>query len=351
MAALKFKPILSGAAVGALVAVLAGCATPPPPPAPPAPLPPAPAPADLTLSPAIIQSAAAYQAFIARSTAIKPDFANGDDVEHRLQTGESFDPAIMTRGEIAFAAVVALQEPTFVAEIRNYSMNESARAELARTIAADPNYATGFRGANAAAGLIIAAMTTQGQGLQDEGEAVRLSAYGVQRQEWSKVFVPDLAGRLSLAKTTSANVPTASTEDAERERQAAIGYAPLLLPVHAPAASPPYPPAVVRGLAIAALALLGHAGEADAAITEPMFADPPDQTCLNMAKLNLYQCLAVAKPYYEDIFCLGQHAMKDTGQCLRMAAGAPPPAVEFIPPTQSAKTPVKPVKKRRKKGD
>ena len=35
-----------------------------------------------------------------------------------------------------------------------------------------------------------------------------------------------------------------------------------------------------------------------------------------MAKLNLYQCLASAGPHYEDIYCLGQHAMIDPGQCV-----------------------------------
>ena len=49
--------------------------------------------------------------------------------------------------------------------------------------------------------------------------------------------------------------------------------------------------------------------------------------------LNLYQCLAVSKPHYEDIFCLGQHVMLDTGQCVMIAAGAPPPA--YTPVAQS----------------
>jgi hypothetical protein len=351
MTATPSKRLWAGLAAGALIAAVAGCATPPPPPPPAAPAPSAPAPANLSLAPSIIRSAAAYERFIARSTAIRPDFANGDDVEQRLQAGESFDPAIMTRGEIAYAAVVALQEPTFVAELRNFSTDEAMRARLTGSIAADPNYVMGFRGAPAAAGLVIAALTAQGQALQDEGEQVRLSAYSVQREAWSKVFVPDLEGRLTLAKTVSLNAPTASGDDFEHERQVATGYAPMLAPAHTAPVSQP-PPAIVRGVAIAALALLGSAGEDRVAITEPLFADPPDQTCLNMAKLNLYQCLAVAKPYYEDIFCLGQHAMKETGQCLRMAAGAQPPAVEPIPPTQSTQvaTKGKGVKKKHKVG-
>jgi hypothetical protein len=45
--------------------------------------------------------------------------------------------------------------------------------------------------------------------------------------------------------------------------------------------------------------------------------------CLKMAKLNLYQCLASAGPHYEDIYCLGQHAMIDPGQCVIEATRAP----------------------------
>jgi hypothetical protein len=41
-----------------------------------------------------------------------------------------------------------------------------------------------------------------------------------------------------------------------------------------------------------------------------------------MAKLNLFQCLSVAGPEYEDVFCLGQHAVLDTGQCVAGAAGS-----------------------------
>jgi hypothetical protein len=48
--------------------------------------------------------------------------------------------------------------------------------------------------------------------------------------------------------------------------------------------------------------------------------------------LTLYQCRAVAKPHYEDVFCLGQHIMMDTGQCLMKGSGAPMPiAVSTTP--------------------
>jgi hypothetical protein len=45
-----------------------------------------------------------------------------------------------------------------------------------------------------------------------------------------------------------------------------------------------------------------------------------------MSKLNLYQCLSVAKPHYEDIFCMGQHVLLDTSQCVQKSAASPIPA-------------------------
>ena len=55
-------------------------------------------------------------------------------------------------------------------------------------------------------------------------------------------------------------------------------------------------------------------------------SEPRAGQCLRLAKLNLYQCLASAGPHYEDIYCLGQHAMIDPGQCVVDATKAPEPS-------------------------
>ena len=69
------------------------------------------------------------------------------------------------------------------------------------------------------------------------------------------------------------------------------------------------------GVALAALSARGEAGRGKA-----LMSDPRSAACLRIAKLNLYQCLASAGPHYEDIYCLGQHAMIDPGQCVVDAA-------------------------------
>jgi len=93
---------------------------------------------------------------------------------------------------------------------------------------------------------------------------------------------------------------------------------------------------VVRGLAIAALAALGQAGDANVDQVMGLMSEPNTGMCMNMSKLNLYQCLAVARPHYEDVFCLGQHAMMDTGRCL-IKSRRPARAYEarFIPDASS----------------
>jgi hypothetical protein len=87
---------------------------------------------------------------------------------------------------------------------------------------------------------------------------------------------------------------------------------------------------VSRGLAVASLAALGEAGESNDGTTQLMMAESSMNNCLNLSKLNPYQSLAVTKPNYEDIFCLGQHILMDTGQCLIKASGAAMP-VEPLP--------------------
>jgi hypothetical protein len=69
----------------------------------------------------------------------------------------------------------------------------------------------------------------------------------------------------------------------------------------------------------------------------------------------LYQCLAAAKPHYEDVFCLGQHVLIDTGQCTLKSAGAPmpiEPAKPVVVATKapSPKAPAKPAAKPKAKG-
>jgi len=329
---------------------LASCSEPAPPP-PPAPLAPPPTPAAFELSPRVINNAAAYEDYMARAALVNPDFKTGSDVAQALKLGASDDPQALLRGEIAYAAIAALQDPNFVASVRNYSENDVGRRQLAGLIEQDPRYVLGIAGSNTAAGLAIAALMEQGRKLMAAGAAVKQSAYDVQHQAWSKEFVPDRDERLAAAKNSSSFTFTGRAEELQHLERAAAGFDTMAL--NAPPATAPYPPVVIRGMAVAALALLGEAGQENETLVAPLLTDPTSANCLNMAKLNLYQCLAVAKPYYEDIFCLGEHVLSDTGQCVEIDAGAPtPPAPSTLEPQAAPEppAPVKPASSRRHSG-
>src|SRR5262249_3413605 len=165
-----------------------------------------------------------------------------------------------------------------------------------------------------AAGLVMRALGDDGRKLIEAGVSVRQAAYDVQHQAWSKGDVSGRDARLAMAKQLSSTPGLGEGAETSRLQRPGPGGGPFGLT--ADSVSPPYTPLVVRSLAVAALAALGYADDASIGQVMPILAEPTSATCLNMSKLNLYQCLAVAKPHYEDVFCLGQHILVDTRRCL-----------------------------------
>jgi hypothetical protein len=315
----RFAP---SAVAAALAMVVAACSSAPPPAPPPPPAPVAVVPS-VSLSPRVVELASAYRAYITRASGISPGFATGADVAESLKTGESYEPGALLRGAIAYGAVVALQDPAFVAGVRKFAVDPDQRRTVAYEIMKDPAYAVGFSGSAGAAGLVMGALGEDGRKLIDLGRNVHQAAYEVQHQAWSKADVPARESRLALAKELSSTPTLGEVSETVRLQTAVSGPGQMgLTPM---SAEPPYTPEVIHALAVAALAALGYADDAGLAQVMPILAEPAGAVCLNMAKLNLYQCLAVARPHYEDVFCLGQHVLEDTGHCLMKGAGVAEP--------------------------
>jgi hypothetical protein len=324
----------------ALAAVLAGCG--PEQPAPYMPPPPPPAPPPITLAPSLIQEASAWRGYMARANAISPDFKNGEEIQVSLRTAAAYEPKQFLRGAVAYAAIVALQDPVFVAELRKVAADPAQRIAMRDQLISNPNMATILPGADSAAGLILQALGNEGARMVVNGRAVKQSAYSVQHSAWSKIAVPNREARLILAKSLSATPMTGEAADVMLMQQASTGpSAATPLGLTPGATPPPWSPLVVRGLTLAALAAIGEAGDANLAAITTLSAEPNAAYCLNMAKLNLYQCLAVSKPHYEDIFCLGQHILIDTGACVVKWTGAtmpPEPIRPVVAPAPARKS-------------
>ena len=204
------------------------------------------------------------------------------------------------------------------------------------------------------AALVIAALGEDGNKFYQAGKTVKQAAYEVQKQSWSKADVVGRDARLSQAKLLGSTPAAGDLAQTTRLQQAIAGAQPL--GVTGTSAAPPFTPAVIRSLAVAALAVLGEASEPNVATLNAIMVEPNVASCANMAKLNLYQCLAVSKPHYEDVFCLGQHAMMDTARCVIKASGQPEPyEPRFVPTVRENASykptpPKKPAKKAAKKG-
>ena len=282
-----------------------------------------PAPTSVALSHRVVESASAYLAYIDKASALNPAFADGVGVAKELKVGAAYEPKQFEEGAIAYAAIEALQEPAFVDGVRRASGGDPDRAaQIAADLQRNPGSAITFSGADAAAGRASAALRRQGDRLMGAGTRMKQAAYDVQHSAWSKGDIVEPEARLAAAKSLSATRVSPQKDETDKLLKVVLAEQG-----GAYAVGEGVSPAVSRGLALAALAVLGQAGEDKTATVASLMAEEKDGECLKMAKLNLFQCLAVAGPHYEDIFCLGQHAMMETAQCMIKSSGVSHPVM------------------------
>lgn len=278
----------------------------------------------------MIRDAAAYDSYMRHAVGISPAFTDAASVTQALDIARAYAPKSLLRGAVAYGAIAALQDQTFVGALRDAGNTPEHRAEMVNYILANPAYVSVFKDSDVAAGLAREAFGPTALRLHATGKAVRQAAYDIQRQGWSKLPVNDLGGRLAAAEA-AANGDMESDPDAVAQaRQSVSGAAPL--PVTAAPLAPPYTPLVAHALQLAAIAALGEATDASMDRLAVLTTDDDAAACLGAAKRNFHQCLAVAKPNYEDMFCMGQHALIDTGACMAEAAGVALPPEPPPPP-------------------
>lgn len=277
-------------------------------------------PPPIALNDSVAQSASVYVTFIRDVATLRGGFADAESIQAALRKGSAYDPAQLSQGMIAYASILALQSPEFVAGVRQYALDPVLRQQVINSIVADPAYAALLPGADAAAGLIISTLAGDIDALSAAAESIEGDAYTIQerndpRRAWATTHIVDREARLAGAKGISGGTMLPSADEAAALFAAANTGAGLN--VAAGRRRPPYTPAVANALAIAALAALGAAGEDARANTDALTTDASSQFCLNISKLNLYQCLAASRPSYEDMFCVGRHVVRDLASCTR----------------------------------
>lgn len=237
--------------------------------------------------------ASAFEAYTRKASAIDASFSGPAEIGERLRTAAGYEPKELEAGMIAYAALAAMQEPAFVAGVK-----AKGRA-ASRQLAADPAAALDLPGAYAASQRANAALARRGEALAGAGARVKTASYSVQRQAWSRARLTNGPQRLAAVKQAAGYRP----EPADR--------AQLTAAIAEGGRKGGASPVVARGVALAALTLLGQEAAGRSLLSEPKAGQ-----CLRLAKLNYHQCLAASGTHYEDIYCLGVHAMTDPGQCV-----------------------------------
>jgi hypothetical protein len=347
----NLRPAALGISVGLAAIMLSACATDNAPPPPEPILPTAP---PIAIAPSLPDAAAVYVTYVNTARNMSPEFTDPQNIQASLQAGAAYEPKQLARGTVAFAALVALQDPELRTQLRSMAADEKIRSGVVQNLYADPRYAMKLPGADSAARRVIMAISSDAHDIYQSGARVKQSAYEIQKQPWSKQFISGREERLARTKQNSVTLQSVNADASAKLLSDALSGNGLAAnsSINPPATSAtpganpaaqtlagtteistfgvsmnreslyqaPYTPAVTNAVAIAALTLLGEGSGRNENLILSLLDDGMGPGCLGLTKLNLYQCLAVAKPNYEDVFCIGQHELMDTGQCIAKIA-------------------------------
>ena len=275
----------------------------------------------------VVESASAFANYMQRASAMRPTYADAAGVAFAVKTGGAYEFSQIQEGAVAYVALAALQDPEFVSAVD--TLARSGQPGLAEQFAANPRLIMQVQGSAPAAARAAMALGRMGSELEVAGAAVKQSAYDIQHSAWSKTAVAGPQAMLAELKARSAQREALGAD----RGQVMLTSLNQLRGHTADGGSGRLTPVVAKGLTLAAMAVLGEAGEQHVDRVSALLSDATSAQCLKMARLNLYQCLSVAGPNYEDVFCLGRHAMMDTGQCVTQASG-------WVPPDQGVSFPI-----------
>ncbi len=288
---------------------------------------------------------AAYQTDVSelRSSRIGSDA----DLEGALNRVAHHNRDALTRGWVAYGGYAAAQSPTFVQGVRD-AAQYYGRDAVIWAVTADPRYARGLRGGNEATRLLLDAATSDGARIISVADRYQEMAYDLQNQRWANAVAPAQAARVQRVRSLGAaggpiavpadvsprlTVTTLSLSPASdpsafggRRFWDALRSGPDVVEVSATPVTyqwrinPTRGEAVDRMASIAALQALDANDAPHASAVSQLMSDPRSRDCLEMAQLQLYQCMSAARFRYENAFCLGQHGLRDVGLCISAVA-------------------------------
>ncbi|MEL7111585.1 MAG: hypothetical protein AAFZ74_11000 [Pseudomonadota bacterium] len=290
----------------------------------------------------LAQAAALYATYQGDVTDVKSNgFTSARDIEATLNNLGGHNPEQLTQGWMAYSALVAAQNPEFraaVLDIEGYY----GRDVMMTGMQNDVRYARTLSGGNEAVNQALTAVKADSSRLFGAAAFVKEQAYSLQGSGWAKGRVGNSQAKATtLFTSTQSGIPARgnlvqamqSPEINTVLEQAGRSGAPSVWDSVTGAASTIRVPSVVSNFGPTQRIASGKEPIADRITTLAAYrilnADPSvassmrqamsereTQGCLNMANLNLQQCVAAAHKHYEVPFCIGEHALSDIGKCI-----------------------------------
>jgi hypothetical protein len=284
--------------------------------------------------------------------------SNDSELETAIERVARHNRDALTRGWVAYGASTAAQAPNFVQGVREAAAYYGRDAFI-HAVSTDPRYARTLRGGDQATRLLLDSAKADSARVIDVADRYQEMAYGLQRQAWANAVAPGQAARVQRVRalgragaqgaTLPAGVaprlavtPLSLTPGSDptvfggRRFWDALRGGPDVVQVSSNAPNLRWTVNVTRGEAldrmtsVAALQALDAVDTNQSAVSR-LIADPRSRDCLEMAQLQLYQCMSAARFRYENAFCLGQHGLRDVGSCI--GAVAEPTATAMTPIT------------------
>ncbi len=288
------------------------------------------------------RAAALYATYHGDVTDVKTKgFASAKDIDRSLSNLGGHNPDQLSQGWMAYSALVAAQNPEFRAAVRDIE-SYYGREMLVTGLKNDARYARTLNGGNSAVTSSLSAVSADSRRLIGAAAFVKEQAYSLQGAGWAKGKVGNSSAKADrLLASTRTGIPargTMVTALASPEMNGVLSRAgqsgsPSVWENVSSAASAIRVPAVAttfgqskriargkepiadRITTLAAFRILGS-DEASAPSMRVAMKDRETAACLNMANLNLQQCVAAAHKHYEVPFCIGEHALSDVGKCI-----------------------------------
>ena len=293
----------------------------------------------------ISQSAAVYATYQSEVTDVKTkQMGAAGDIDDALTQLGGHNPDQLSRGWIAYSALIASQNPEYRAAVRDIESFYGKDA-LLTGLRNDVSYARKLGGGDTAVSAALSATAADSNRLNSAAAYVKEQAYSLQGQGWAKAKLGAAkSGKVSglnssqargiPAKSSLVSAFSAADIDSVLAQAGATGAPSLWDNVTGAASAVRFPSAVRSGLTgsrkrvkygqepiadqiatLAAYRVMGDSSSATGQISAAM-SERKTQACMNMANLNLQQCVAAANQQYEVPFCIGEHALADVGKCI-----------------------------------